>query len=248
MSDWCSNTLSVFATTEKEIDEFLNVIKEVSEEGEIKLNFSLGAYVREPQHKKSENWYSWREKNWGTTEIDKGSICIGRSGTECKISFETKWTPCESWVKKVGKKYPHLTFHLRYHEMSSFCAGKIEVEKGAVRLEESYDENSPEYTDFLLEGSTEGEIEYMAREKVENEALSYWDYSLNDLVKYIGEEYREQIENELLIKKLTDEVEGMVFDGADIEDIIDKLIGKEKFYDNIIEQHKKDNKLKELAV
>lgn len=248
MSDWCSNTVKVFATTEKEMDEFLNVIKGVSEEGEMKFNFSLGAYVKEPQHKKSENWHSWRESNWGTTEIDKDSIYINHFTTECHISFETKLKPCDNWIKNVSQKYSHLIFQLKYHEMSSFCAGKIEVENGVVKTEESYDEGHPDYIDFILEGNTESEIEMMAREKVENEAFSYWDFSLNELVKYVGEEYREQIENEILLKKLTDEIEGAVFDGSQIEDIVDNLIGKEKFYDNIIEEHKKEDKLKELAV
>jgi hypothetical protein len=248
MSDWCSNTVKVVAKKEQDMDEFLNVIKEVSEEGESTFNFSLGAYVKEPQHKKSENWYSWRESNWGTTEIDKDSICINRFGTDCQISFETKWTPCESWIKNVGQKYSHLSFQLKYHEMSSFCAGKIEIENGVVKAEESYDESHPEYVDFILEGNTESEIEMMAREKIENEVFAYWDFSINELVRYVGEEYREQIENEILVKKLTNEIEGAVFDGSQIEDIVDKLIGKEKFYDNIIEEHKKEDKLKELAV
>lgn len=248
MSDWCSNTLRVIAKTEKELEDFLNVIREISEEGETQLNFSLGAYVREPQHKKSEKWHDWREKNWGTTEIDKDSVYIQQSETECQISFETKWTSCENWVKKVGKKYPHLFFKLRYHEMSNCCAGKLEVENGMITESVCYDEGQPEYVDFALEENTESEIEMMAREKVETEALSYWDYSLDELVSYIGEEYREQIENEILVKKLTDEVKGVVFDGHDIEDIVDKLIGKETFYNNIIEKYKRENKIKQLAV
>jgi len=91
-------------------------------------------------------WYIWRINHWGTkwdASFDEPFVALGaetadpdaspRGEAESTIDdsvlyqFDTAWSPPESIMIVLGRKYPDLTFTLEFGEPGMEFAGRITV-------------------------------------------------------------------------------------------------------------------------
>jgi len=62
----------------------------------------------------SDNWYTWRNNNWGT-KWDIGEIILNDIDTEsCSFNFNTAWSPPEPIIDKLRDMFPKLIFSGMY--------------------------------------------------------------------------------------------------------------------------------------
>ncbi len=79
----------------------------------------------------ADNWYDWRVSNWGT-KWDVTAELTDETDESLVYDFPTAWSPPISWLKKVSRDYPKLSFRLKYDEPNMEVVGVIIVEKGKV--------------------------------------------------------------------------------------------------------------------
>ena len=72
---------------------------------------------------KTEDWYNWNNKNWGTKWTTIG-VNFEKSQNEIDIAFQTAWCPPNPIIKKLSKLFPKLTFTLKYAEGGCCFAGE----------------------------------------------------------------------------------------------------------------------------
>jgi hypothetical protein len=249
MPNWCTNSLSVSAKKSDDLMRFLEKVSGTNENGE-KVDFTFATLVPQPQDE--EDWYNWNINNWGTKwDVGDSYISIDDEKLNAYISFDTAWSPPVEWLEKVIPMFPELNFRLKYFEGGVGFAGVLEGEEGEVVDNTCVGSNDEEYWHIATDGMDDDEIEERAMERIENEALDYWDYTLEQLVRYVGEENKDKLENLLIVQKLIGEMTKSSQDelnGADIEEVIEQLIGKEKFYKSVFEEKKKSGELRPLAV
>jgi hypothetical protein len=256
MPNWCTNVLRVqedVETSGDELYDFLTRVRGNSDGEEKESEFCLSSLVPRPE---GVDWYDWNVKNWGTKwdisadiELQDDYFDDDEGGAVAIVRFDSAWSPPIEWVEKVAPMFPTLTFELRFWEGGMGFAGKYTKNGDDVYIEE-YRSDDDGYWEIATEDMTDEEIEDRAKENIANNALEYWEYTLNDLVRYIGEEHRQKIENLLLVKKLIGELGNSSNDefiGSDIADIVEELLGAEKFYDLIFDERKKQNGLRKLA-
>lgn len=81
-----------------------------------------------------KNWYDWSVDNWDTKWNASNDQMINRpyqEGIKGKIYFSTAWSPPESIFYALSKKYPTLTFDIRWIEEQGFGA-KYTLKNGKV--------------------------------------------------------------------------------------------------------------------
>lgn len=62
-----------------------------------------------------DNWYDWRNNNWGTKWDIKGEVHVDDLYDEgCTLIFQTAWSPPEPIVVKLQEMFPDLTFYGGY--------------------------------------------------------------------------------------------------------------------------------------
>ena len=88
-----------------------------------------------PMPKNTEDWYQWRQKNWGTKwDINPhGSPDIQDNGdgtyTLC-MSFDSAWSPPVTALIYFGKQNPDMYIRLDYNEWGNCYCGSLEVSQG----------------------------------------------------------------------------------------------------------------------
>lgn len=82
-----------------------------------------------------KDWYDWNRKNWGTKWNSSYSTVDGNS-----IRFQTAWCTPYPIIDLLSKKYPDLTFNVKYADESigSNC-GVYELKDGQLILDEEGD-------------------------------------------------------------------------------------------------------------
>jgi hypothetical protein len=247
MPNWCSNTLSVSAESEKEILYFMEKLQCEDEQGNVQ-DFTFHSLVPRPKNEE-EDWYNWNIENWGT-KWDVDDVAISVEEDVVYFNFDTAWSPPEQWIKKVAPMFPNLTFALTYHEGGMGFAGKLCMQGNEIFDDYSVGTGDEQYWDIATENMTDREIEDNAFYTIRSNALDYWTYSFEDLVKYVGEANREKLYNLIMVQKLTGQMDRSSQDefyGSDIEEIIEELIGVENFFQMIFYERKERKELKQLA-
>lgn len=249
MPNWCSNKLVVSATSKKDLDEFVVKMGGQDEEGD-KREFTFNALVPRPKAEEN-NWYDWNVKNWGTKwDASESSVYIHDEEFRVNITFDTAWSPPIEWLEKVAPQFPKLNFTLLYYEGGMGFAGELELEEGQEYRHSQYGTGEEGYWNIATDGMDDDEIEERAREYIESNALSDWHYGFNRLIEIIGEDKKEELENIIIIKKLAGEMQyskGDEYIGEEIEDIVEQLMGKDKFHEFLFNDFKKKNMLKKYA-
>lgn len=88
-------------------------------------------------------WYGWRVKNWGTKwdAYDTEDIFIEKPDTESDKSeslviyhytFKTAWAPPYPWLIEAAKKYPELSFELKWYDEDYPECGMITAKNDSV--------------------------------------------------------------------------------------------------------------------
>jgi hypothetical protein len=94
-------------------DEILSFIEDNKTDGE----FCFKTLVPEPEYKNSEEWYDWRESNWGTKWDVDGDVDVNKLDDDLyRLYFTTAWSPPIHWFETVIKSYPTLKFELHAGE------------------------------------------------------------------------------------------------------------------------------------
>ena len=135
MPNWCMNRLVVSGN---EVKEFVSHSRIDGGSGD----FSFSALVPEPEYENDQQWYDWRNTNWGV-KWDCDGARVEYNGDSATISFDTPWNPPFAWLRKVSGMYPGLTFQnfagepgMNYHEEVIYRNG-TEVSL----LRESFEDN-----------------------------------------------------------------------------------------------------------
>jgi hypothetical protein len=247
MPNWCTNSLSVTAENKEDLTQFLEKVRGEDESGNLQ-EFTFHSLVPRPKSE-SDNWYDWNIGNWGT-KWDANDAYVSIEEEYAYFSFDTAWSPPIEWVRAVAPMFPELTFELTYHEGGMGFAGKLCMQGEEVFDDFTVGSDSEEYWDIMTEGMSQEEIEERAMERIESDALDYWEYTIDELFKYIGEEHRKGIEDLILINKLSGDMERSSvnsYNGSDLEPIIAKIMDVSDFYKKIFEVKKKEKLLKRFA-
>ena len=111
----------------------------------------LSLPIEEQMKFKTNDWYSWNNRHWGT----KWDVAVSNEDTypetEIQIdtpdhlvySFNTAWSPPVPAVEKLSEQYPNLTFDLEYQEETGW-GGEIVFKAGEVVTESDYDNKCPD--------------------------------------------------------------------------------------------------------
>jgi hypothetical protein len=247
MPNWCTNKLVVTATNEKDLNEFLEKVGGEDEDGS-STNFSFHSLVPRPE---GVDWYDWNVQNWGTKwDVGDVSMEVHEEHNTTYFYFDSAWSPPIEWLEKVIPMFPQLDFTLSYFEGGMGFAGIMEGTEGDVCSHSQHNSSDEEYWIIATDGLSDEEIEDRARESIDNNALDYWDYNFERLVEIFGEDKRTELENLILIKKLAGEFthsKNGEYNGGEIDDIVEKLMGRDKFCDYLFNEIKKKGELRRYA-
>jgi len=102
--------------------------------------------------------YEWENDNWGCKWGDCSTEVREVSDTHVNIYFETAWSPCHSFWKKVSSDYPTLTITMDYTEEGGHFEGEAVYTAGSAQINEwepernneDYDEEEDD--DSICEG------------------------------------------------------------------------------------------------
>jgi hypothetical protein len=98
---------------------------------------------------KSDHWYDWNVRNWGTkwdvavssTETYPDTTVEDTANGENHVvhyNFETAWSRPMGALTKLSEQYPDLLFTLSYEEETGW-GGELELLRGKVISESEYD-------------------------------------------------------------------------------------------------------------
>ncbi|HOS60339.1 MAG TPA: hypothetical protein PK661_09605 [Syntrophorhabdaceae bacterium] len=153
MPNWCYNHIAVKGS-QKRLKEF-----EAAAMGENGL-FDFNSFVPYPEHytrldqvaanlvqlyrRNVIGWeddpndgynaggYNWCVLNWGT-KWNACEVSLDKTKDRLYYSFDTAWGPPIQVIKAIGKRFPHLTVELYYHECGESFSGNVLIEKGKIR-------------------------------------------------------------------------------------------------------------------
>ena len=84
-------------------------------------------------------WWNWNIYNWGTKwDLREDTILVHNEG-ETGYNFDTAWSPPERIVNALAKKYPQLTFYLKYAECGMAFVGEARWVNGELVLDQSWE-------------------------------------------------------------------------------------------------------------
>ncbi len=132
MPNWCENTLTVEGSAE-DTEKFYKENRSDTEDAN--LLFSKSVPHKEPQIVDYAD--IWGTK-WDLNENTDFETSTYRGHSSLYYTFETAWSPPDNWLKAVIKKYPELSFYMRYTEPASFT-GIITGSDGKVDRDECID-------------------------------------------------------------------------------------------------------------
>jgi hypothetical protein len=170
MPNWCENTLFVYGP-EADVQRFKQDVKavEVGDGGlavpgasageyrEIPLSFERhlptptdenGELTKGDNERGMPDWYNWRVENWGTKwDLDDSTTLDDLDPDYLRYSFDTAWSPPVEWLTFVAQQYPTLSFKLDYREPGMCFEGVLDVHKGDVQRNESWDMHDASWPD-----------------------------------------------------------------------------------------------------
>jgi Ferredoxin-like domain in Api92-like protein len=83
-------------------------------------------------------WWNWNIYNWGTKWDLGGDTDIVHTDKMTAYAFDTAWSPPEKVVGLLAKKYPTLSFYLRYAECGMMFVGEESWANGELVSESSW--------------------------------------------------------------------------------------------------------------
>jgi len=140
MPNWCSNVLVVKSFEEEDLAEWKAAFIEDDE-------FTWERWFPTPKDLPDNGWYDWNIENWGTKWGPNEAYVNNEYCDSVIVSFETAWGPPEGVIRRMGKKFPRMGFHLTYEERGMEFEGDLAIIRGEVTLNECRD-TSPN-TDYL---------------------------------------------------------------------------------------------------
>ena len=84
------------------------------------------------------NWYDWCVNNWGT-KWDVDAEVLHQEDCFVQYRFDSAWSPPISFLEKVCKDFPSLSFELEYYEPGMGYAGKAYFDNGEFSGEDEVD-------------------------------------------------------------------------------------------------------------
>ena len=163
MPNWCENELVVKGKRE-EVDAFIKKAK--GRNGALDMNKfipypteykKMDKVAKEYEKAHPNDWenipkdgynqggYEWCNENWGT----KWNFCeVGMSKPDdykngnrrVEYAFETAWSPPMPVIKAMSKKFPNLSFTLKYYEGGMAFSGRV-VFLGGEKIEEKHNDD-----------------------------------------------------------------------------------------------------------
>ena len=134
MPNWCQNEVSIHFDNEKDCQKFKSFVK--SKESLFDFNKIIPPtkkvleslepnpnYSKELGIPKSDYWYDWRRKNWGTkwpavdVNVEEGNLGY------VFYSFDTAWSPPDKIYEALVKKFPDAEISWFFREDGVQCAG-----------------------------------------------------------------------------------------------------------------------------
>lgn len=99
--------------------------------------------------------YEWEANNWGCKWGACSTEVLEVSDTHVSLYFETAWSPCHPFWKKVSADYPTLTIIMDYTEEQLTFAGEAVYTAGSAEISEWVPERHEEEDDddSICEGS-----------------------------------------------------------------------------------------------
>jgi hypothetical protein len=108
-------------------------------------DFSFSALVPEPAYENDEQWYDWRNENWGVKwDVSGDDVRIERYPNAVSIHFETPWNAPIYWLHTVSRMYPTLGFQIFAGE-----PGMNFHEEWVVKRGETISHTTARFEDFL---------------------------------------------------------------------------------------------------
>lgn len=120
MADMCSNKLFIVGPKDA-IEDFDNAARGPNASGDYSyLSFHKlhpDPHVPLDPIPKTDDWYNWRIKNWGTKweVVVKPPAHTWPAGLSRAYSFDTAWASPEAFIKHVSQKWPTIEFEMKWH-------------------------------------------------------------------------------------------------------------------------------------
>lgn len=132
MPNYVYNHLTVIGKTPAEIQKFYYENKPVKAQYQDEEAISFNMSVPEPNSP-----IDWRIKNWGCKWDASNTECV-HEDTKLNYTFTTPWSPPSAWLDTVSRKYPDLTFYLRFEDEALAFFALAKVTNGVITFLEDY--------------------------------------------------------------------------------------------------------------
>ena len=147
MPNWCENNMKVTGDG-KDLTEIRDALLNKDDE----VGF-LDFCKPEPKFEGENDWYEWRNRNWGTkweiarTDSKDATWCtfvseVKREGdgrVTFTASFGTAWSPPTQALESLVERYPDIHIELQFHEPGMGFVGRWDSDwgEGVVDSEEN---------------------------------------------------------------------------------------------------------------
>lgn len=148
MPNWCENKLTV-SGPKQDVERFCKENRgrklgqkammakgHAAGRGEARLRRGLAELAG---RKPATFWFTWRCQNWGTKWDVGASTCTKSEAYDRKseyrrmrvvYQFDTAWSPPVHWMHRASKRYPTLSFVLRFNEPGMCVRGQVACKDG----------------------------------------------------------------------------------------------------------------------
>ena len=137
MATWVENEL-VITGPQADREAFLAAAAGSTAEGE-KISVSFAALLPVPEDVPDPAKWAW--DSWGTRADVWEWIGLERQPESFIASFATAWAAPTTLFQTVSRRYPTLTFHLRYQDEDGGFSGSATINNGEMQLAESSGED-----------------------------------------------------------------------------------------------------------
>lgn len=214
MPNYCDNELSITGTQQNVVD-FLNDFTAVDEDNK-QLYFSMANIVPEPStpDDPSYGWYQWRLDNWGckwdiniSQAVEDAYDQIINSEANDKVTtdiyYTTAWGPNLEFLERASKKYPNLTFSIKFYEPGCCIAGHYSYSDGNEDIIFDHDgKDNLSYYIWIVDNEFE-DLEYILGEyeledNLREELMKHYDLDTDDEIEEDSDEDVIDLRNVLL--------------------------------------------------
>ena len=132
MPNYVYNRLTIIGKMPAEIQKFYFENKPVKAPHQEDESLSFNMSVPEPNGP-----MDWRIENWGCKWDASNTKCVSGE-TKLDYTFTTPWSPPSAWLDTVSRKYPALTFYLRFEDEAFAFFALAKVTNGVTTFLEDY--------------------------------------------------------------------------------------------------------------